>query len=170
MKLLDVQRGGQRIIEKAIREESISQGHYLTGAMQASLAGYVLTSPDESTLTGTAVGYAVVVNSGVTTGRIPYAPGSGAGSSKYIEGLINFWRLRGLNEKEATRAAFATANKHKEEGMPTRASGGFSKTGERKQMIDKAFDKCSSDLDQFMLSGFDSIIETEFQKTKSEVI
>lgn len=170
MNLIEVQRRAQRVIEAGIHEESRAQGHYLTGAMEASLAGFIENVGPIKTLSGTAVGYTVYVNGGVPAASVPYAPGSGAKTSRYIEGLKAFWKLRGLPEAEATRAAFATARKQKSEGMPTHGSVAHSSTGERLHMIERAFEKKRNELDTVMLSGFDQIIEEEFQKTKSETI
>jgi hypothetical protein len=39
--------------------------------------------------------------------------------------------LRGLGSREALSAAFATAKKHKREGMPSRGSYAFSSNGRR---------------------------------------
>ena len=70
--------------------------------------------------------YFNVVNTGVKSNRIPYRGRGNGGKSKYIQGLIRFWKIKkGLGEKEATRAAFALANKHKKEGMFTANSRKF---------------------------------------------
>ncbi|MFB6453723.1 hypothetical protein ACE38W_00505 [Chitinophaga sp. Hz27] len=170
MNLIEIQRGGQQIIEAAIKAESRSQGHYLTGSMEASLSGTIENTGNEKILTGTANGYTIYVNGGVPAKKIPYAPGSGAKTSQYITGLMNYWRLRGLSEEEAKRAAFATANVHKKQGMPTAASTDYSSTGERTKMIERAFEKKQTELDNWMTNGFDQIVEEEFQKTKSETV
>lgn len=83
--------------------------------------------------------YYVFVEKGVKASRIPYSPGrrSGKKTSKYIQGLVRFWRFkRGLQPKAALRAAFATANKHKKEGMPTRSSFRYSHDGTRLGFVD----------------------------------
>jgi hypothetical protein len=170
MSVITVQRGAQRIIEEGLREESRNQGHTLTGAMEESFGAFIEPLGVETRLTGTANGYTLYVNGGVPSKRIPFAPGSGAKSSKYITGLINYWRLRGLTEEEATRAAFATAHKHKEEGMPTDASYRFSSNGQRLKLIETAFAKKERALDAHMFTGYDQLVESEFQKTKSETV
>jgi len=75
--------------------------------------------------------YGLSMEFGVKPQNIPYSPGSGAGTSKYIQGLISFWNKRGVTGREGILAAFATARKHKKEGMPTRSSFAFSTTGAR---------------------------------------
>jgi hypothetical protein len=49
----------------------------------------------------------------------------------------------GKSEKEAKSIAFAIASKHKKEGMPTKTSARFSKTGKRTGFIEQALDKNS---------------------------
>lgn len=75
--------------------------------------------------------YYVFVEKGVKASRIPYRRGSGRRRSKYIDALIRHWQRKGLSRRAAKSAAFATANVHKKEGMPTKASFRFSRDGTR---------------------------------------
>jgi len=77
---------------------------------------------------------------GVKPEHIPFTLGSGRKKSKYIAGLIRYFRLRGLSGKEAKGAAFATAIVQKREGMQTRASRRFSSSGRRKGFISEGVD------------------------------
>lgn len=81
------------------------------------------------------------VEKGVSASNIPYTPNSGRKNSKYIEGLIKFWRKKGLGVKEAKKASFATAKKHKKEGMPTAGSFGFSNDGTRLNFLRDTLDE-----------------------------
>jgi len=83
----------------------------------------------------TALNYGIIIEVGVPASKIPYSGRRNGGKSKYIQGLIRFWQLKGLGEKESIRAAFATAAVHKREGMPSRGSYGYSRNGERKNWI-----------------------------------
>ncbi len=168
----EVFRGGRRIIEDGIRNESRAQGHYLTGAMERSLAGVVGKFGPMTILVGTAVDYTRYVNNGVQPGRIPYGGGSGGGggTSAYIEGLRQFFLLKGLSPKEALSAAFATAKTHIKEGMPSKGSSKYSSTGQRTGMIEEAISKRESVLDSYMINGFDEVVEFNFQQTKSETV
>ena len=66
--------------------------------------------------------YMTINNSGVKAERIPYYPGSGNKTSKYIDGLMRYAKQRfGASDKESKSIAFAIASKHKKEGMPTKA-------------------------------------------------
>lgn len=61
-----------------------------------------------------------VVNDGVAADRVPYNRGSGAKNSKYIRGLINWLKVKGIgsNIQHIKSIAFAIATKHKREGIP----------------------------------------------------
>ncbi|SFW16080.1 hypothetical protein [Chitinophaga sancti] len=168
----EIMKGGAVIVNAGIKDESRAQGHYLTGGLENSLSYVVGKLGPLRILTGTAVDYTRFVNNGVAAGRVPYSPGSrsGAGTSQYIEGLRQFWILRGKSDKEALALAFATANKHKQEGMPTSASKRYSSTGQRTGMIEAAMTKKEQELDAYMSVGFDNLVETVFQKCKSETI
>lgn len=115
-----------------LRKELKAQGHNLTGRLSESLEYDIETRPGFVIASMECEDYGLVMEFGVPAERIPYTPGSGGGgTSKYIQGLIRFWNLKGVTGREGVRAAFATAAKHKREGMPTRASFAFSSTGAR---------------------------------------
>lgn len=118
-------------LQADLRTELKAQGHYLTGKLHDSIEYNIEILPGLVRAEMECEDYGLAMEFGVPADRIPYSPGSGAGSSKYIQGLIRFWNLRGVTGREGVSAAFATARKHKREGMPTRASAAFSKTGAR---------------------------------------
>lgn len=116
-----------------IRKELRDQGHVLTGTLERSIETDI---KEEVTIMSFLIyleDYGLNIDGGIPSEKIPFtAPSGRGGTSKYIEGLKRFWMLRkGLSGPEATRAAFATANRHKQEGMPTSASYGFSNNGRR---------------------------------------
>ncbi|WPV66288.1 hypothetical protein [Chitinophaga sp. LS1] len=168
----EVMKGGAFIVNAGIKAESRAQGHYLTGGMESSLSYVVGKFGSFRILSASAVEYTRFVNNGVAAGRVPYSPGAhtGAGTSKYIEGLRQFFILRGKSDKDALAFAFATANKHKQQGMPTTASNRFSSTGQRTGMIEAAMTKKEQELDAYMSVNFDRLVEQNFQKCKSETI
>lgn len=119
-------------IKEAIVKNLQEQGHTLTGALEDSIEIRV------EAFTGQAIAefwmndYGIPLDTGVPSSNIPYNPGSGAKRSKYIEGLTDFVRKRGIaSGRDAVSVAFAIARKHKNEGMPTRGSLSFSRTGKR---------------------------------------
>lgn len=119
-------------LQTDMRAELKAQGHNLTGRLLESLEYEIEVQGDTITAVMECEDYGLAIEFGVPASRIPYTPGGGGGgTSKYIQGLIRFWNLRGVTGREGVRAAFATAAKHKREGMPTRSSYAFSSTGAR---------------------------------------
>lgn len=129
-------------IKQLLIDEWVKQGHRLTGAFEAGLEYEITTQGDDSRITfydTTERGYGKIINDGVTADRIPFYPGSGNKTSKYIQGLVNYAKLRmGASDKDAVSIAFAIAYKHKKEGMPTEASKRFSSTGKRVNFVGDA--------------------------------
>ena len=168
----DIFKAADALLKKAIREELRAQGHRLTGALEKSIMGQINSGSGTTTLDGTALGYAGILNDGVDASKIPYSPGkrTGAGSSRYIQGLITFWKLRGLGEAEATRAAFATARKQKQEGMSTKASRRFSASRRRQGFIAAVYRRVSAQVDKLVLSGYDEVVNNLFKETGNEKI
>lgn len=124
---------------KLIADEWTAQGHDLSGKFRSALT-YTIRQESDATyidlIDGTS-GYGAILNKGVTADHIPFSPGSGRKTSKYIQGLTRYAMARmGASEKDAVSIAFAIAYKHKEEGMPTNASKRFSKTGERTRFVE----------------------------------
>lgn len=119
---------------KAVQDEITAQGHVLSGQLRDNITKRTYAEAEKVISEALMVDYYDSVNFGVPASRIPYGGGSG-GTSRYIQGLIGFFQARGKDLKEAKRAAFATANRHKMEGMPTRASFRFSSNGRRTGFI-----------------------------------
>lgn len=159
------------LLDGKLVDEVVAQGHHLTGAFEASLHGTVLNTGIRTEAIGEMFLYGVYLNLGVSAERIPYggAP-TGATASKYIEALKNYWILRGLSEKAALSAAFATAKKQKVEGMPTTGSYAFSSTGERKTFIQIVDEKVTPELNDLISNGLDLIVDELFHQTESETI
>lgn len=132
---------GQDLIN-IIADEWIAQGHNMTGAFVTSMTAEVTNENDSLTISiydNTQRGYGVILDNGVAANRIPFYPGSGNKTSKYIAGLVLYVKARtGLPDKEALSVAFAIAYKHKAEGMPTQASSRFSQTGNRTRFVNDA--------------------------------
>lgn len=113
---------------KELRKRLDVQGHRLTGKAIRSMEFTV------DVRNGIGVGevsmefYTQFLERGVPASRIPFGGRTGrGGTSKYIQALADYFRQRGVPERETLSAAFATAHKHKREGMPTRASRRFSR-------------------------------------------
>lgn len=108
--------------------------------------------------------YYQFVEDGVPAESIPYTPGGRrGGTSKYIQGLIRFFttKLR-LGFKEAKRASFATANKHKKEGIPLRTSLKYSRDGTRLGFIKDTLDKNLAAVEELITRETGREIEIQF--------
>lgn len=148
-----------------LKSELREQGHYLTGALENSIESQIVFTGDGLALEISALDYLNPVNTGVPAENIPYNSGvrSGAGTSAYIQGLVNYVKKRmGVsNDKEALGIAFAIAKKHENEGMPTAASSRFSSNGRRTGALDRVIE--SIDVDAQLEAGIskelDDILE-----------
>ena len=150
------------ILVKALRRQFTLQGHKLTGKLNASIEDLVIKRTTGVKIQVLFEEYGIYVNNGVAASRIPYSPGSrtGAGKSKYISGLEMFARLRfGLSGRDALNAAFAIAAKHARQGMPTKASKRFSKTGKRTQAIEAALKDTEEQIEQLTTDLLQEVIK-----------
>jgi hypothetical protein len=153
--------GAEALITQILRKESSAQGHYLTGAMEDSFEGVSSKEGQADVLNGFAVAYTQYVNEGV--------PAKSA-SFKQAPFLIRYFQQRGLPEKEATAAAFATIKVWMKEGMSTQASKRFSQTGSRQHFVENAITGNEDKIDEYMLNSFDFAIDEAYHKEKSETL
>lgn len=136
-----------KMFRTSFQEVLAKQGHVNTGKLSSDIV--IILERNEDKITGKLLiqDYGRYVDLGVSADRIPFGGGAtGATTSKYIQGLVNFWENKGLSTRQATRAAFATAKVHKREGMPTRNSSRFSEDGNRKNFIGSAIDAVTQDV------------------------
>lgn len=151
----------ERIAQLSLNAVAIqwkAQGHNLTGKAIAELETRIVTGSD-IVIQGYVTDYMANINAGVTAANIPYSPGSGAKTSKYISGLIDYVKKRmGKSDKEAKSIAFAIASKHKKEGMPSKASARFSSTGKRTGFIEAALEGVEPELAQLIERGVEESI------------
>jgi hypothetical protein len=123
---------GELLVDE-IREQIAVQGHNMTGALSKSVE-----HKERITTDGVVIQF-LLNDYGIIPARIPYGSFTGAKVSKYIQGLKRFAKIRfRVTEKQALGIAFAIANKHKKEGLPTRGSYRYSKNGKRKNYIEDA--------------------------------
>lgn len=137
-----IQQGEKILLQESKRRLSL-QGHKLTGKLESSLRIESKIQAKALELVLFSAKYGTYVNKGVPASSIPFGgnrrSGRRGGRSKYIQGLITYFRRRGVSSlKEATGAAFATAKIHKKTGMPTPGSRRFSRTGKRTGAFDSA--------------------------------
>ena len=139
------------------------QGHRLTGKLNSSIQDIVKITATGANIAILMEEYGIIQNNGVAASRIPYNPRkrTGAGTSKYIEGLRKFAVLRfGLSGKEALSAAFAIAKKQAQQGMPTKGSFRFSKTGRRTGAIEAALLDTDSEITKLAEDFLEDLIIT----------
>ena len=144
---------------QAVAIEWKAQGHNLTGKAIREMETRIVEKGNVTVIEGYVINYMATINAGVTASRIPYTRGSGARSSQYIKGLTDYVKRRmGKSEKEAQRIAFAIASRHKKEGMPTKASRRFSKTGKRTGFIEQALEDVEPQLAELIERGIEESI------------
>ena len=150
------------LLNKKLVSELKDQGHYLTGALERSITGAfrVIEKSKETELDGYALEYAQDLETGQPSG----------GKLPTVLELQKYFMLRGLSQNEAYTAAINTAKKQAKEGMPTKASSRFSKTGERKHFIERTWKENEQKVDSLMDFGMDGIFNDEFNLQKSETI
>jgi len=152
------------VIKRALILSYTMQGHKLTGGLINSIEHQVRAQVTGAEIDFLMYDYGVILDRGVSAANIPYQRGSGAGSSKYIDGLKQYARLRmgAATEKEAERIAFAIANKHKQQGMPTKASFVYSQTGKRTGAIDAALEDANPEVTRLINLAMEDYINTFF--------
>lgn len=144
---------------QAVAIEWKAQGHNLTGKAIREMETRIVEKGNVTVIEGYVIDYMATINAGVTASRIPYTRGSGARSSQYIKGLTEYVKRRmGKSEREAQRIAFAIASTHKKEGMPSKASRRFSKTGKRTGFIEQVLEDVEPQLLELIERGVEESI------------
>lgn len=146
-----------RQIAEMVQTEFIKQlnlqGHKLTGSLANSIDYKIKLTGVDITITFEIEQYGLILDKGTPASRIPFGGNTGKKTSKYIEGLKRYARLRFFaSEKEATKIAFAIANKQKYggNGMPTFGSFKFSKTGKRTGFIDATLKASALEIEKIL--------------------
>ena len=149
------------VVKKAVKQAFVMQGRTLTGALVNSIDYSVNATVNSAFIEFTLLDYGMILNYGVPANRIPFSPGSGAKSSKYIDGLKMYAKLRfNANDKEAERIAFAIARKHKKFGMPL-----DKKTG----AVEKGLDESKEEVEELINEALTQVINVMFLSSFAEV-
>jgi hypothetical protein len=142
----------------------------MTGALNDSIEYKVNATMDSVMLEFLMLDYGMIQNFGIAPEKIPFNPGSGAKSSKYIDGLKRFAKIKlGKNDKEAERVAFAIAYKQKQEGMPTRGSYKYSSTGKRTGAVLDALKDSEDEVQKLINKAFEELLIGKFYNVITEV-
>jgi len=153
------------ILQTELRKNAEAQGHSLTGKLAESIEFEIEDNGDEVIGKMFAEDYGLILEFGTRADRVPFSGKTGAGgTSLYIQGLIDFWENRGLSGRDAIGAAFATAHVQAREGMPTKASGRFSSTGERTGFIRTTIEQNLSTIGSIIQDRYGAFLEIDFAK------
>lgn len=148
---------GRKPITEAINEETIKQGHVLTGNILRAHNAEIDAKENETTLKAFVPTYSVIVDKGVKRERASF---------KQYPFMINYFLLRGYPLPEAKAFAAATINKWIKEGMSTFASRRFSKTRERQHFIRIALAKAGKKSAANIQKAFNVEIKSIFKGIK----
>lgn len=147
-------------------QELENQQHILTGRLSGSFEYKIEPSGFGDWITSLFMDeYGIYVDQGVRAERVPFNRGSGAGDSKYIDGLIQFWKDRGV--ADPVRAAFALANVHKKEGIPTNASRTIANN--RLGFITNNLEKNVTELSVMLETGFETFVDELFTNMATRI-
>jgi len=102
-------------------------------------------------------------------GDVPFTRGSGRGSNKMIDALIDYFKSKGNSEKESKSAAFATANVWKKEGRPSNSSKRFSRTGNRLRPLGQVIDELNETLADGFAARLDKALTITFNESLSDI-
>ena len=168
----NVEKALQYLIDRA-HQELKDQGHRLTGNLERSFK-FTIDGLKTDCVNGKILhaDYGLTLDQGIKRSKVPFSRPSGRGGrSKYIEGLIDFFRKRGKTLKEAKSFAFATAMKAKQRtGHPTRpyfAGRTHSSNGRRTGWTKIAYSKTNIDEFTRILRFSDFAEELVFQIVNS---
>lgn len=153
-----------RFIAADIKKTLRLQGHYLTGALEASITDDVNSSKDNTTLSAKAFGYIEDLEKGIPASEIKINSQSLAEMTRYVE-------LRmGYRGSKAQQVALLVLQAQQREGNPTENSYNFSQIGSRKFAIEITFNKNEDRYFNLIDGIVEKYVDTEFNKLKSGTI
>lgn len=147
-------------LKKALLQTWTDQGHYMNGNIISTMEFVVNETDKYIDIIGMMSKYGAYIEAGVNKSKIPFTPPSDRDrKSLYIQALARYAQLKmHVSEKESLGVAFAIAYKQKREGMPTKGSFAFSKTGKRTQWIQDTLKSNTDLISQFILANFGILI------------
>lgn len=163
-------------VRRKLMEQWEGQGHSMTGAAVRAVEDVVNMSQDAISMVFTAPQYSIYIDRGVGADRIPYSEGSGKKRSKYIDALVRYAqkRMNITDLKVAKSVAFAIAKTQKKQGMPTRGSYQYSRTGKRVGWINEMYEQNQQEIAGYLFAWLDESftdfcteMQVEFNKEKT---
>lgn len=162
------------IIIREGREELIEQGHNASGRLIASFEGQVQEVANQFFAEISVNDYAIYLDTGVPAKSIPYSRGSGAKTSKFIQGLFEWSQYvkPGLPDSERRAFVFSVANSMKKQGSPTSGAYAFSRNGRRKGWTDETIRAAEESIARMIEDGkfVEIAIERAFRESGAQVI
>lgn len=161
---MTIQQGLQKagaLITSAAAAELKEQGHFLTGSLERSIKAATTKINGGWQLQVTSSDYQKYLHWGVMPEKA---------SMRQYPFVVDYFKKRGLEEKDAKRAAAATIKTWIKEGMPTKNSFTFAANGKRLKFLDDTDQASWKAVDAAVQKGLDDEINTTFHKTKSETI
>lgn len=152
--LKELLEGIMKLMQERLQASLESQGHVNRGKLSDSIQYKIEATETLAIGKMEFADYGIYVNVGVKPGRANYP----------IQVMIDWFQDRGLSEREATRAAWATKAVHKREGIPTRASARFSETGERTGFVEAALEQSLEEIAELIRGQYGSVIELNFSE------
>lgn len=153
-----------KMLKQGLAQELRDQGHYLTGALEDSIADRANENADGASLDVEALDYIQRLDEGVEPSEI-------GDFSEHVAKMTEYAQKRmGARGRLAARIGFRIAKKHAEEGIPTKASYRFSNTGERLHVIQETYDRIEDQIDQQLEQGLDRELDDLIDKTFDQTV
>lgn len=149
-------------LTNALSKELVAQGHRATGRLAKSIEYEITSFRNTIALEISYLEYGRFVETGVSKERIPYGKKTGAKTSKYIQALIEWVKIKKLaTGLEAVGLAFGIARKHKQEGMPTRGSYRFSSNGRRTGFQSHTISANEDEINDILQDGLQAAVSAQ---------
>jgi hypothetical protein len=146
-----------------IRHELALQGHYLTGALEASIKERLIHEGGAIILSAEALGYIETLEKRTPASEIRL-------NREEFDNLREWVIKRGIATYETSSfVASAIVKKWKQGGRPTEASNAYSQTGKRTEAINDTFDKNAGKYVQLLDHGVGSILDSEARDLKEGI-
>lgn len=156
----------EELVIDALAKSFIKHGHFMTGKLIDEIDVKVEPTSEGQNIDFYIYPYGAYLERGVKASNIPFSPGSGAGHSLYIEGLMSYVkrRMNISDSKKALSIAFAIAHTQKLRGMPIRTGG--EGTGWISKAIDDSYEKFRKTLEEDHYRAIEVDIENIIKKFK----
>ena len=147
-------------LKKKLLQSWTDQGHYMNGSIISTMEFVVESTDKYIDIIGMINKYGGYLEAGVDKSKIPFSgTGGRGGKSLYIQALARYAQLKmNVSEKESLGVAFAIAYTQKREGMPTKKSYAFSKTGKRTMWIQETLKSNTDLIASFIIENFGTIL------------